>query len=54
MQFIEQPHLWLWEVRRALQDILEFLYFENVSLALDCEAETALNAHVTLIANFLW
>lgn len=54
IQFIEQPHLWLWEVRRALPDILEFLYFDNISLGLDCEAGTALSGHVTPSANFLW
>jgi len=43
-------HLCLWEV----SDILEFLYFENMSLALDFEAGTALNAHVTPTANSLW
>lgn len=40
--------------QRVLHDILEFLYFENMSLALDCEAGAALNAHVTPTANFLW
>lgn len=37
-----------------LCDILESLYFENMSLALYCEAGTALNVHVTPTANFLW
>lgn len=48
------PNLCLWEVRKALSDTLEFLYFEDMSLALDCEAGTALNAHITPTANSLW
>lgn len=48
------PRLCLREGRKALSDTLEFLYFENMSLALDCEAGTALNARVTPTANSLW
>lgn len=46
-------HLCLLEVRRALNNILQFLYFENMSLASGCGAGTALNAHITPTANSL-